>query len=179
LKVCFFVLACICLRFGSVSSHLFEKGLAKLLQNILQRLRASVLFCEKFSFASFAALSSLRTASLAFFWRRGRDSNPRTPFDVTRFPSVRTRPLCDLSLFYRLRNTEVWGPRDPNFSIPARSRRALAGGCRLGVVVFLRGTRPKLQYSCALAPCARCWVSFRRCVFFLCNCNLFFEFLNS
>src|SRR5690606_22692047 len=30
-------------------------------------------------------------------WRRERDSNPRTSFPVTRFPSVRTRPLCDPS----------------------------------------------------------------------------------
>ena len=31
-------------------------------------------------------------------WRRGRDSNPRSPFGLTCFPSKRTRPLCDLSL---------------------------------------------------------------------------------
>ena len=30
-------------------------------------------------------------------WRRGRDSNPRRSCPLTRFPSVRTRPLCDLS----------------------------------------------------------------------------------
>src|SRR3989339_1066915 len=30
-------------------------------------------------------------------WRRGGDSNPRDPFRSTRFPSARTRPLCDLS----------------------------------------------------------------------------------
>ena len=30
-------------------------------------------------------------------WRRGGDSNPRNPCRFTRFPSVRTRPLCDLS----------------------------------------------------------------------------------
>src|ERR1017187_8743873 len=27
-------------------------------------------------------------------WRRGRDSNSREPFDSTRFPGVRIRPLC-------------------------------------------------------------------------------------
>ena len=31
------------------------------------------------------------------FWRRGRDSNPRWTCAHTRFPSERTRPLCDLS----------------------------------------------------------------------------------
>ena len=30
-------------------------------------------------------------------WRREGDSNPRTSCPVTRFPSVRTRPLCDPS----------------------------------------------------------------------------------
>jgi hypothetical protein len=32
-------------------------------------------------------------------WRRGGDSNPRDPCRSTRFPSGRTRPLCDLSFF--------------------------------------------------------------------------------
>lgn len=30
--------------------------------------------------------------------RRGGDSNPRAPLRTTRFPSVRTKPLCDLSI---------------------------------------------------------------------------------
>ena len=59
-------------------------------------------------------------------WRRERDLNPRTPFGVTRFPSVRTRPLCDLSLFYKLRPVEIWGPRAPNLYWSPRSCRALA-----------------------------------------------------
>lgn len=37
---------------------------------------------------------------LIYQWniRRGGDSNPRAPLRTTRFPSVRTRPLCDLSI---------------------------------------------------------------------------------
>ena len=30
-------------------------------------------------------------------WRRGWDSNPRTPCEVNSFRNYRTRPLCDLS----------------------------------------------------------------------------------
>ena len=32
--------------------------------------------------------------------RRGRDSNPRSSYDDIRFPSERTRPLCDLSMSF-------------------------------------------------------------------------------
>lgn len=35
--------------------------------------------------------------------RRRRDSNPRIPFGIIRFPGVRTRPLCDFSLIKLLK----------------------------------------------------------------------------
>lgn len=38
-----------------------------------------------------------RFPSMKLMWRREGDSNPRNPCRFTRFPSVRTRPLCDLS----------------------------------------------------------------------------------
>ena len=39
-------------------------------------------------------------------WRRERDSNPRRLLHLTRFPSVRDRPLCHLS-------TRWWQPIQP------------------------------------------------------------------
>lgn len=40
-------------------------------------------------------------------WRRGGDSNSRDPFRSTRFPSARTRPLCDLSIEQKRRAVYV------------------------------------------------------------------------
>jgi hypothetical protein len=40
-------------------------------------------------------------------WRRGGDSNPRDPFGSTRFPSARTRPLCDLSSSNTVQNLSL------------------------------------------------------------------------
>ncbi len=36
--------------------------------------------------------------ALCFTHKERRDSNPRAPLRTTRFPSVRTKPLCDLSI---------------------------------------------------------------------------------
>jgi hypothetical protein len=41
----------------------------------------------------------------AFYWRTGRDSNPRTAFTVTHFPGVRLQPLGHLSALEKGRYT--------------------------------------------------------------------------
>ena len=68
--------------------------------------RAQIKNCEENFFAGWRGFRA--TAGLAFnldfskcdSWRRGGDSNPRDPCESTRFPSERTKPLCDLSPFF-------------------------------------------------------------------------------
>ena len=55
---------------------------------------------KKFQFAlkiGWRALAEGKPTKTFPNWRRERDSNPRSSCELTRFPSVRTRPLCDLS----------------------------------------------------------------------------------
>ena len=72
------------------------------------------------TFINITNFSEILQVCHTFFWRRVRDSNPRTPYEVFGFQDRRNRPLCQPSnnLLYRwdLNPRGVISP-EPNISV--------------------------------------------------------------